>query len=101
MLSRLPEMQRTARWYYLAAIANSGLGSQINALEYARKAASMEPDNLQYSSLVHQLESGGQWYQQRSDSFGWGNGSDMENCCSRLCMCLICGNCCGTPICCI
>ena len=93
VLNRMTE--RSARWYYLSAIANSGVGNQINALEYARRAAQMEPDNIQYKNLVEQLESGGQWYQDRSDGYGWGTGSRAGSCCSEMCCCMCAMNLCG------
>ena len=40
--------ERTARWYYLSALANRGLGNQVTALEHIRRAVSMEPDNVEY-----------------------------------------------------
>lgn len=98
VLNRMTE--RSARWYFFSAIANSGLGNQINALEYARKAASMEPGNTQYSELVRRFESGGRWYQEKSDGFGWGSGTDMRSCCSQICLCYCCSNFCGMPMCC-
>lgn len=98
VLNRMTE--RSARWYYLSAIANSGMGNQINALEYARKAAQMEPGNMQYQSLVRQFESGGQWYQHRSDGFGWGNGTELNGCCSNMCLCFLCNSCCNPFFCC-
>ena len=33
---------RNARWYYLSALANQGLGNQVTALEHIRRAVSME-----------------------------------------------------------
>ncbi len=98
VLNRMTE--RNARWYYLSAIANAGIRNQINALEYARKAAEMEPNNMQYQNLVRQLESGGQWYTHRSNDFGWGNVRGMDNCCSYMCMCFVCNSCCNPFFCC-
>ena len=40
--------QRNARWYYLSALANDGLGNQVTAMEHIRRAVSMEPDNQEY-----------------------------------------------------
>lgn len=85
VLNRMTE--RSARWYYLSALANANLGNQINALEHARRAVQMEPNNTQYKNLVNQLESGGQWYQNRSDGYGWGRGANMTSCCSEACCC--------------
>ena len=39
---------KDARWYYLSALANDGLGNQVTALEHIRRAVSMEPDNREY-----------------------------------------------------
>lgn len=88
--------QRSARWYYYSALAHAGLGNQVSALEHARQASSMEPDNTDYRSLVYQFENGGSsWYRQRQYTYGQpyaGNGS----LCLRLCIAnLLCNLCCG------
>ena len=54
--------QKNAQWYYLSALANARMGSNINAKEHARKAVELDPNNMQYRQLLSQLESGGQWY---------------------------------------
>lgn len=100
-LDGMRQAERTARWYYYSAIAYSGLGSNVAALEHARQAAALEPGNMSYSHLVQQFESGGNWYQQRQASYGYpavGGG----NICMRLCianlicnMCCLGGGCCG------
>ena len=43
---------KTAQWYYYSAIANSGIGNNVIALQHAREAARMEPNNIQYTTLV-------------------------------------------------
>lgn len=100
-LDNMPERERDARWYYYSAIAHSGLGNNVAALEHARRAAAMEPDNVSYRSMVQQLESGGSWYEQRQAAYGYptfGGG----NLCMKLCIaemiCNVCclgGGCCG------
>ena len=40
--------QRNGQWYYLSAMANMGLGNNVNAMNDARTAVNMEPDNMQY-----------------------------------------------------
>lgn len=77
---------RTAQWYFLSAVANNGVGNNIMALDFARKAAQMEPGNQTYQRLVQTLESGGQWYNERQYSFG-GDRNSMF-CCSNPCMTL-------------
>lgn len=86
---------RNAKWYYYSAIANSGLGSNVMALQHAREALRLEPGNFQYQSLVNQLERGGTWYQQRQGPYQTtftGGG----NLCAKLCIAnLVCNLCCG------
>lgn len=77
---------RTAQWYFLSALANNGLGNNVMALDFARKAAQMEPGNQTYQRLVQTLEGGGQWYNERQYSFG-GDRSSMA-CCSNPCLTL-------------
>ena len=44
--------QRNGQWYYLSAMANMGLGNNVNALNHIREAVRMEPDNMQYRMLL-------------------------------------------------
>lgn len=53
---------RNARWYYLSAIANMGVGNNIKAVEDAKMAVNIEPNNSEYQMLLYQLQSGGSWY---------------------------------------
>ena len=91
---------RSAAWYYLHAMANAGLGNNINAKEDARRACEMEPGNARYAQLLRQLESGNAWYGQRQQQSGY----DMSNCGrggASLCpLCLMSMCCCRMPICC-
>ncbi len=78
---------RDARWYYLSALANDGLGNQVTALEHIRKAVSMEPDNAQYLRTLDAIENGGASYRSRSDTF---RGVRMGGCpCASLCLCYL------------
>ena len=86
---------RSAQWYYYSAIANSGVGHNVIALEHAKTAYRMEPDNMQYQVLVQRLESGGNWYQTRQNpyqTYSMGSG----NFCMKLCIAnIVCNLCCG------
>ena len=57
---------KNARWYYLSAVANNGLGNQVTALEHIRRAVSMEPDNMEYLYALQQIENGGAAYRQQT-----------------------------------
>jgi molecular chaperone DnaJ len=59
----------SARWHYLSAVANYGLGNQVTALEYMRRAVSMEPDNTEYIQTLSAMEGGGYTYRQNAGQF--------------------------------
>lgn len=85
---------RNARWYYISALANDGLGNQVTALEHIRKAVSMEPDNYQYLQALQHIQNGGAAYRQQADSYG---GFQMRGSpCANLLWCwLVNVFCCG------
>lgn len=95
VLDNMGTQERNGRWYYYSAIAHSGLGNSVAALEHARKAATLEPNNYEYQSLVQRFESGGTWYRQRQEAYGYptmgGNGVCMKLCIANM----ICNLCCG------
>ena len=86
--------ERNARWYYLSALANDGLGNQVTALEHIRRAVSMEPDNPEYLSALDQMEHGGAAYRRQAGNFrGFSMGFDP---CTNLCLCYLANIfCCG------
>lgn len=84
---------RTAQWYFLSSLANNGLGNNVMALDFAKTALEMEPNNQTYQRLVQTLESGGQWYNTRQYSYG---GDSSAMCCADPCttLCLLNMCCC-------
>ena len=88
---------RDARWYYLSALANDGLGNQVTALEHIRRAVSMEPDNQEYINALNRIEHGGAAYRQQAGNF---SGFEMRsNPCMNLCLCYLAQLlCCGRPM---
>jgi len=60
---------KNARWYYLSALANDGLGNQVTALEHIRRAVSMDPDNMEYLQVLNQIEQGGTAYRRQAGNF--------------------------------
>ena len=91
---------RNAQWYYLSALANARMGSNVNAKEHARRAVEMKPNNVQYRQLLSQLESGGQWYQDMGQSYGMPNMNMSDMCWKILCLNAVCGCCCPGSCCC-
>lgn len=57
-LEGMSASERNAKWYFVRAHANQGLGNIINATEDAKRAVSMEPNNMEYIAYLQQLESG-------------------------------------------
>lgn len=80
--------EKTARWYYLSALANDGLGNHVTALEHIRRAVSMEPNNYVYMQTLDQIEHGGTTYQQQTGNYG-GFSTGGNSWLSRL-MCCLC-----------
>ena len=88
---------RTAEWYYLSAVANSGIGNNIVARDHAGQAVNMNPTNPQYQQLLNQLEWNGQRYQSHPYTQGYGNRNNScgtgDMCCDlwiadTLCECM-------------
>lgn len=83
------------KWYYLSAVANMRMGNNVTALEHAKIAQSMAPDNYQYAQMVSALEGGYDGY----TNMGMPYGRQMmcgSNQCTSMCITLFILNfCCG------
>ena len=90
---------RDGRWYYYSAQANSGAGNTATALEHAKHAVEIDPDNVAYQNLYRQLQSGGQWYAGRGQSYGRTTMNPGGYCMTLLCLNLCCGPTCGIRFC--
>ena len=91
---------RNARWFYYSALANSGIGNNVIALQHAQEALRLEPNNFQYQLLVNRFQSGGSWYQRQQDPYEttYTVGSSW---CTKLCIAnILCNLCCGSGMCC-
>ena len=87
--------KRNARWYYLNALAQSGLHNNAQAMEYARQAVNMEPGNVMYQQLLSQLQGGGAWYGERGTSYGRQTYGQPNLCCTFLALQMLCTCCSG------
>lgn len=87
--------ERSAEWYYLSSEANLGIGNRVAALNYARQAVSMDPNNFEYRALLARIEVRNNSYQSNGSPF---NGQQFI-CKNPLGMCcllsLLCNCCCG------
>ncbi len=96
VLGTISLADRDAKWYYYSALANAGAGNRIQSLEHAKMAHQMEPDNIEYETLLEQLENGGRVYRQYGQSYGMAGGN-LSSLCTTLCLmnlCCRCGCCC-------
>lgn len=91
---------RDGRWYFYSAQANAGAGNQATALEHARRAVEMDPDNMQYQTLFRQLQSCGQWYSSRGQSYGRPNMNAGGYCLKLILINMLCNLLCGGGMCC-
>lgn len=77
---------RDGQWYYLSALAHSGLGNRVMAIEQMRQAVAKDPDNAQYRELLERLEHSGDTYRRQAGTYrGYGGNVDP---CASLCLCL-------------
>lgn len=86
--------ERTAEWYYYSAVANAGLGNRVTALNHAREAVRLDPNNYEYQFLLQQIERGGSQYRQTGQAYGFGR-AGMNSMCLSLCIAqTFCNFCC-------
>ncbi len=62
ILDNIPARERTARWFYLSAIANHGAGNSAAALERIRRARKMDPQNSDYQQAERARERTARWF---------------------------------------
>jgi molecular chaperone DnaJ len=88
---------KNAQWHYLSAHANAGLGNRVTALNNAREAVRLEPNNPEYRQLLNQFERGGYTYRQTGQSRGYTMRNLGRSLLSILLLqltCLFCCRCC-------
>jgi molecular chaperone DnaJ len=61
---------KTAEWYYLSSISNYYINNRIIALNHARIAVQMEPNNNNYKKLLQQIEGQANEYNETSQNYG-------------------------------
>lgn len=100
ILTNIRSTARNARWHYLSALANHGLGNTVQAIDQMTRAAQMEPQNRTYAQLLRQFRQAGQTYERQAAGYNM-NAIDLNKLCMMCCMMQLC---CGgrvMPICCI
>ena len=85
---------RSARWYYLSSLANQGLGNSIDALQDARRAVQLDPNNTEYQMHLRRMQNPGQTYRTTQATYT-SPGGLMQWCWSMILLNLLCNCCCG------
>lgn len=98
ILNRMQTNQRTARWYFFAAVANQGVGNNILAMDYAKRAVEMEPSNMEYRQFLQNLEFGGTWYQNMGEGYQRPFTGQAGMCLSLCCLAMLFSGCCCRPL---
>lgn len=97
ILTNIPSTGRNARWYYLSALANHGMGNTVTAADHMQRAVQLDPNNRMYHQLLQQFRRAGQTYEQNARGFNTG-AVDMQKLCLGLCaanfFCTYCRCCC-------
>ena len=89
---------RNAMWYYYSSVANWGLGNTVVAVEHAKQAAAMEPNNPEYVNFANQLQFRGQRYQTTGYGYGRPSYGTGNLCCDLWCADTLC-ECMGGDLC--
>ena len=85
---------RTAAWYYWSAAVDAALGNRVSALNNARIAVQMDPEEPAFTALYNQLQSRGQAYRQNGSMQGFFGGLCNNPCLTCLAINVVCNCCC-------
>ena len=96
VLSNIPN--RSAMWYYYSSIANMGIGNNLVAVDHAKHAAAMEPNNMEYVNYANQMQFRGQHYQTTGYGYGRQSYGTGNLCCDLWCADTLC-ECMGGDLC--
>lgn len=83
-LNSIISSERNARWYYLSALANQGLGNRMFAEEQIKKAIQMEPNNEIYQKTLRSMSYAGSTYTEAGQEYQ--RHADMSSMCTKFCL---------------
>ena len=89
---------RCAAWYYYSALANMGIGNNLVAVDHAKQAAAMDPNNPEYVNFANQIQFRGQQYQSSGYGYGRPTFGTGNLCCDLWCLDTMC-ECMGGDLC--
>ncbi len=89
---------RDARWFYYSAVANAGIGNNVQAMNDINRAVSMDPQNPEFRNFQNQLQFRTSRYQGNGQGYGRPPMS-TGNCCCDLWIADTCCECMGGDLC--
>lgn len=93
VLNGMPGAERTARWYYLSALANYGLHNSMLAVAQIQKALQLEPGNALYQRTLQSFRYTENVYNQNSREYQR-QAEGMDKLCRSFCLaqlfCMFC-----------
>ncbi len=86
ILNTVISTKRTARWYYLAALASNGAGNTALAFDQIHRAVQMDPNNPDYRQAERHFSLQSRMYQQEMNEQGFSVGvaNPMLLCCGCM-----------------
>lgn len=96
VLAGIPD--RSAMWYYYSSIANMGIGNNLVAVDHAKQAAALEPNNMEYVNYANQMQFRGGQYQTTGYGYGRQSFGTGNLCCDLWCLDTMC-ECMGGDLC--
>ena len=75
ILTKIPSTARNARWYYLSALANHGMGNTPRDVDMMQRAVQLDPNNSLYHSMLNKYRSGSRQRPYRTYTYQTGNSS--------------------------
>ena len=90
---------RDARWYYYSAVANAGIGNNVQAMNDANQAVNMDPGNPEYRNFLNQMQWRTNRYQGAGQNYGGRPPFSTGNCCCDLWLADTCCECMGGDLC--
>ena len=85
LLTNVTSTGRNARWYYLSAVANHGLGNTVQAMDHIQRAIKLDPNNRSYQQLYRQYRQAEQTYETNAQGFDMG-AMQIQKVCMGLCL---------------
>lgn len=96
ILNQIVSTERNARWHYLSALANYGMGNQMRAFEEIEKAVQIEPNNQVYMQAYNSMRQTGTQYQNTGRDYrdaADGLERYCYSCCAMQFFCMFCRCC--------